>query len=494
VQVKAHAFPDIAEAAKIMAGCRAMDEKITPIIVCGGQGTRLWPVSRRSLPKQFAAQAGECSTFQNTAKRVRNPDLFERPVIIAADEHRFIVKRQLELIGCEASILLEPEPRESGPAMLAAALFHEHRRLPGGLLLFLAADHSISPIAVFEECCRQAMAAAKAGSIVMFGVTPAAPETRYGYIQPGEALNGAARRASAFVEKPGLEQAKACIAEGWLWNSGNFLADRTTLIEEYARQAPGTVEAVRLAVRRATADLGFIRLEAESFAKAEKRSFDHAVMEHTEKGAVAAAEFSWSDLGTWDAYWQAGAKDGAGNVFSSPTEAVGAEGCFTLSEDALVTLVGVRDIAVVATRDAVLVADRARSNEVKPLVEQMKRANRPQAETHQRSYRPWGWYQVLDAGSRFQVKRIVVYPSGRLSLQKHFHRAEHWIVVCGTALVTHGETQILLRENESTFIPLGHVHRLENPGKIDLELIEVQSGSYLGEDDIVRFEDQYARE
>jgi mannose-1-phosphate guanylyltransferase/mannose-6-phosphate isomerase len=365
--------------------------------------------------------------------------------------------------------------------------------LPGRLLLFLAADHSISPTGAFEQTCRQGMEAAKAGNIVMFGIRPTAPETRYGYICSGEAIDASASRVGAFVEKPAIEQARAYIEQGYLWNSGNFLVDRAAFIKEYAAQAAETVEAVRTAVQRSTTDLGFYRLDAENFAKADKRSVDHAIMEHTGKGAVIAADFSWSDLGTWDAYWQTGAKDDAQNVFCSATEAVGAEGCFTQSEDALVTLVGVKDIAVVATRDAVLVADRARSEEVKPLVEQMKRANRPQAETHLRSYRPWGWYQVLDAGARFQVKRIVVYPSGRLSLQKHFHRAEHWVVVRGTALVTREDSQTLLHENESTFIPLGQVHRLENPGKIDLELIEVQSGSYLGEDDIVRFEDQYER-
>lgn len=467
--------------------------KIQPVIVCGGQGTRLWPISRQSLPKQFAILDGERSSFQDAVLRVENTSLFEEPIVIASAEHRFVVERQMSLIGRKGRILLEPEPRESGPAMLAGAVWASANANPESPLLFLAADHRIAPLSAFEETCKAGREAAAKGFIVMFGIKPDAPETRFGYIQPGEPISASARRIQAFVEKPDLETAKIYKERGYFWNSGNFLVRPDLLIEEYQRQEPDTVAAVRLAVERAAEDLGFIRLEAEAFAGAGRRSIDYAVMEHTARGAVVPASFAWSDLGTWDAYWQAGSADPSGNVFSSPAAAIDAEGCFTMSDGPLVALLGVRNLAVIATRDAVLVADRSRADDVKHLVADLRREGRPEAVSHLRSYRPWGWYQVLDAGPRFQVKRIVVYPGGRLSLQRHFHRAEHWVVVRGTALVTHGETQSLLRENESTYIPLGHVHRLENPGKIDLELIEVQSGSYLDEDDIVRLEDQYDR-
>ncbi len=470
-----------------------MSATITPVILCGGHGTRLWPISRRAFPKQFVVIDGDLSTFQQTALRVSGTSLFNAPIVIAANDHRFIAKRQLATINRDARILLEPEPRESGPALLAGAMLETLADNPDALMLFLAADHDIPDRSGFVQTCVEGLPAASSGHIVTFGIKVTAPETRYGYINPGEALDESARTVKAFIEKPDLERAALYRKQGYLWNSGNFLVRADVLIEEYEKRSPETVVAVKRAVQGATFDLGFTKLDPAAFGEAQKQSIDYAVMEHTKKAAVVTARFGWSDLGTWDAYWQHKPHDEQGNVFLSATEAVETTDCLTLSDEALISLVGVRDLVVVATRDAVLVANRHEADKVKTLVAQMKRANRPQADTHSRCDRPWGWYQTLDLGARFQVKRIVVYSGERLSLQKHFHRAEHWVVVSGTALVTNGETQMLLRENESTYITLGNVHRLENPGKIDLELIEVQSGSYLGEDDIVRLEDVYAR-
>ena len=467
-------------------------DRIIPVIVCGGVGTRLWPVSRQTFPKQFAALDGDKSLLQDTVLRVANRELFDAPIIIGSAEHRFIIERQLGLLGCKATILLEPEPRDSGPAMLAGALWAAHHN-PQVPLLFLAADHRITPIEEFEAACRAGLETALDDRIVLFGITPTGPETRYGYIRQGTPINETTHRVRTFVEKPNLETARGYVNSGYLWYSGNFLARARVLIEDYEQRASATVAAVRMAVSTAKQDLAFMRLDADAFAAAKPESIDRAVMEHTSRGAVITAKFGWSDLGTWDACWRIGPQDAEHNVFASPTAAIDAQGCLTRSDEALITLIGVNNLAVIATRDAILVADRSRADEVKQLVAELRRSGRPQAVANHRSYRPWGWYQILDSGARFQVKRIVVYPSGQLSLQQHFHRAEHWIVVRGTARVTNGDSETLLRENESTYIPLGNVHRLENPGKIDLELIEVQSGSYLAEDDIVRLEDHYQR-
>jgi mannose-1-phosphate guanylyltransferase/mannose-6-phosphate isomerase len=433
------------------------------------------------------------SSFQDTVARVSDRNRFELPIILTGEDYRFVVRRQLNAMGAEATILIEPEPRDSGPAMLAAALWDRARHPEPRILLFLASDHSIETSAQFAETCMDGLHAAATGRIVTFGIVPTEPLTRYGYIAPGTKINGQAKQVDAFVEKPARAVAEDYIAQGYLWNSGNFLCRSDVLISEYEHRAPQTVASVKAAVSLAKHDLDFTRLDAPAFATAEKKSIDYAVMEGSKLAAVVAAKFSWSDVGTWDSVWRDAKRDGAGNAFLADTHAIEAEGCLTMSDRQLVTLVGVRDLVVVATRDAVLVANRSETDKVKALVTEMKAADRSEAENHQKCYRPWGWYETLELGSRFQVKRIVVYSGERLSLQKHFHRAEHWVVVRGTALVTNGEEKILLKENESTFIPLGHLHRLENPGKIDLELIEVQSGSYLGEDDIVRVEDIYAR-
>jgi mannose-1-phosphate guanylyltransferase / mannose-6-phosphate isomerase len=465
---------------------------IVPVIVCGGQGTRLWPYSRKAFPKQFICFSGEHSTFQKTVLRVANSELFAPPLVVASHEHRFLVRKQLEGVGVEAVILLEPEPRDSGPAMLAAAVFQE-RAENNTAMLILAADHYVNNDEAFLGTCSRGVAAAQSGYIVTFGIPAKTAAIQYGYIEVGGSLDNGAYKVDRFVEKPDLSTARDYQQQGLLWNSGNFMVRPDILIEEYNRNSPNTVDFVRKAVTEAKNDLGFVVLDASAFAMAEKTSIDYAVMEKTDRAAVVKANFDWSDLGSWSAYWELNEKDEFRNAFASETEAIDSSGNFTLSEDVLVSLLGVKDLVVVATRDAILVADRARAEDVKVLVDKLRKGNRIQADEHIRCYRPWGWYQRLDSGPRFQVKRIVVYPGGRLSLQKHFHRAEHWIVVRGTALITNEDRQTLLGENESTFIPLGHVHRLENPGKIDLELIEVQSGSYLGEDDIERLEDIYAR-
>jgi mannose-1-phosphate guanylyltransferase/mannose-6-phosphate isomerase len=470
-----------------------MSVKITPVILCGGQGTRLWPVSRRSFPKQFVKLQAETSSFQNAVTRVRNPALFAPPLIVAAHEHRFIVQQQLDQLGAPASVLLEPLPRDSGPAMLAAALHAEAGTGPGTPLLFLAADHDIAPVTAFEESCAAGLVSALAGNIVTFGVPPSEPSTRFGYIKPGAPIAGEVLAVEAFVEKPAAAIAAGYVASGYLWNSGNFLCRGDVLIGEFAAFAPDILASVQDAVQAASRDLDFMILDRRAFEATRAQSIDYAVMEKTARAAVVPVRFAWSDLGTWDGYWQASPKTEDGNVFSNGTVTVDSTGCYTYADGALVTLVGVHGLAVVATRDAVLVADRAQSDKVKELVTRLKSRNKPEAEQHLRSYRPWGWYEVLDTGSRFQVKRIVVTPGGRLSLQKHFHRAEHWVVVRGTALVTLEGEERLLHENQSTYIPPGGIHRLENPGRIDLELIEVQTGSYLGEDDIVRLEDVYSR-
>ncbi len=376
--------------------------------------------------------------------------------------------------------------------MLAAALYAQSQALPGPLM-FLAADHEIEDVEAFCDACLKGLAAASRGYLVLFGIRASTSERRYGYIRAGKERLGEAYTVEAFHEKPDAEAAAPLKEQGCLWNSGNFLVQAGRLIEEYAKRDPQTVNTVGEAVSRASHDLGFIRLDEVAFSKATKQSIDYAVMEHTEKAAVVHAGFGWSDLGVWDAYWERQRQNPFDNVFLSETEAINSRGCFTFSEGALVTLIGLQDVNVIATRDAVLVSGRGHSHKVKDLIMQMRHSKRPEADNHLRCHRPWGWYQTSESGPRFQVKRIVVYPKERLSLQKHYHRAEHWIVVRGTALVTNGDQQIQLRENELTFIPIGNIHRLENPGKIDLELIEVQSGSYLGEDDIVRFGDDYRR-
>lgn len=465
---------------------------VRPVIMCGGSGTRLWPLSREAVPKQFAPLLSSRSTFQETLLRLRDPAVFGRPIIIANAGHRFLIERQMKEIGIEGDLVLEPVARDSGPAIIAGSLFC-HARSPGMLALILAADHLVLKPEAFRAAVAEGRKAAVKGSIVTFGVTPAGPATGYGYIEPGETLVGDVRNVRRFVEKPDLPTAIRYLEEGLLWNSGNFLFDPEIVVAEYQQNDPESVAAVRAALDKADEDLGAPILDADSFANARKISFDYAVMEKTRRAAVVAGDFGWSDIGAWDALWDVSERDLHNNAISGEVVLVDTRNSYVSSETQLVATLGVDDLVVVATRDAVLVADKSRAGEVKQLVDALRREGRPEASNHARVYRPWGWYQTLELQGRFQVKRIVVYPGGKLSLQKHFHRSEHWVVVRGTARVTVDQAVNDLTENQSVYIPLGAVHRLENPGKIDVEIIEVQTGSYLGEDDIIRLEDVYQR-
>ncbi|MFN3482205.1 MAG: mannose-1-phosphate guanylyltransferase/mannose-6-phosphate isomerase [Rhabdaerophilum calidifontis] len=465
---------------------------IRPVIMCGGSGTRLWPASREAFPKQFAPLLGDRSTFQETLLRVNDPALFGRPLVITNKAHRFVVERQMHEIGITGDVLLEPVARDSAPAIIASSL-HVASHDPEAMVMVLAADHMVLDPPGFRAAAAAGRAAAMQGAIVTFGIVPAGPATGYGYIEAGEITAAPARRVARFVEKPDRATAERYVAEGFLWNSGNFLFRPEIVLAEYERNDPESLAAIREALTRANRDLGAPVFDEDSFLRARKTSFDYAVMEKTTRAAVVAGDFGWSDIGGWDALWGITAQDQHGNAARGDALFTDSEGCYVSSEDQLVTTLGLKDVVVVATRDAVLVADKGRTGEVKGVVETLRKQGRSEASHHARVYRPWGWYQTLELQDRFQVKRIVVYPGGRLSLQKHFHRAEHWVVVRGTARVTVNETVNDLTENQSTYIPLGAVHRLENPGLIDVEIIEVQTGAYLGEDDIVRLEDAYQR-
>jgi mannose-1-phosphate guanylyltransferase/mannose-6-phosphate isomerase len=445
------------------------------------------------MPKQFLPLVGNRSTYQEALARVKREDLFAPPIVMTSDDFRFFARRQAEDIGVNATIVLEPMRRESGPAIAAgAALAHE--RDPQAIVLALAADHVILDIDLFHAACLAGREAAAGGDIVTFGIHPTAPRTSYGYIRRGEALaTPGIHKVDAFVEKPDARKAACYVSDGYLWNSGNFLFRADTLLAELARLEPTMGEAVAAAVTEATRDLGFVRLDSKAFARAPQKSIDYAVMEKTDRAAVVEGRFRWSDIGSWDAVFDVASRDKAGNVLTGPVVALDVQNCIVHTEGRLATVVGVKDLVVVATPDAVLVLPRDRAEDVKKVVGLLKEEGRPEARNHRREYRPWGHYDSVDNGDRFQVKRIVVTPGGRLSLQKHLHRAEHWVVVRGTAEVTIDDAVHVLHENQSTYIPIGSVHRLANPGKIPLELIEVQTGSYLGEDDIVRLDDIYRR-
>lgn len=465
---------------------------ITPVILCGGVGSRLWPLSGQSMPKQFISLVGERSCFQETVLRLAD-QRFAPAIIVTGNDYKFIVRQQLEEIGQEAAILLEPQGRNSGPAILAATIFALASD-PNAVLLVQAADHVIGDCAAFVDAATASLPAAQSGKIVTFGISPDRPATGYGYIRPGAALDDRVHLVEAFVEKPDESAARTYLNEGYLWNSGNFMFRADAMMAEYGDIQPEAVEAITSALERAENDLGFLLLDRTRYDTAPAISIDYAVMEKTRHAAVIPVSYMWSDIGNWQALWEAAERDDDGNAVRGDVELLECSGAYVDSRaNMLTTLVGVKDVAVIATDDAVLVVDRSRAQEVGALVDRLKKRNHNQATLHKRIYRPWGWYQTVDEGDRFQVKRIVVYPNGRLSLQKHYHRAEHWTVVHGTAEITVDKDKRILQENESTYIPLGAVHRLENPGKIDLELIEVQTGSYLGEDDIVRLDDVYAR-
>ncbi|TMJ01492.1 MAG: mannose-1-phosphate guanylyltransferase/mannose-6-phosphate isomerase [Alphaproteobacteria bacterium] len=462
--------------------------------MCGGAGTRLWPISRESMPKQFVPLVGDRSTFQQALERVTDRELFARPIIITNADFRFVVAEQLRELGIEADIVLEPARRDSGAAVAVAAALAAQRE-PDATVLVLAADHVVRKPAEFVSACREAAAAAAAGRIVTFGIRPSAPSTSYGYIRPGARLNGAAVLAvDAFVEKPDAATAMRYVADNYLWNSGNFMFRADVMLDEITRFEPAIAEAARAAVAEMKRDLDFLRLAPEPFMRAPRKSIDYAVMERTKLAAVVPADMGWSDVGSWDAVWENLSQDEHGNAVSGTAVVLESRDSLVRSDDSVLTaVVGVDNVVVVVTGDAVLVVSRDKADRVKTLVEALKTQNRREAIEHRRIYRPWGYYQGVDNGARYQVKRIVVKSGARLSLQKHFHRAEHWVVVKGTAEVTIGEAVRTIHENESVYIPIGSVHCLANPGKIPLELIEVQVGSYLGEDDIVRLDDVYGR-
>ncbi len=469
-----------------------MTDKIIPLIMCGGAGTRLWPASREVRPKQFLPLFGIRSTFQDTLIRVSDASLFARPIVITNTAYRFMVLEQLDDVGIEADIVLEPARRDSGPAIAAGAAF-ARRRDADAVVLALAADHVVRDVAAFAAACRQGLVAAKEGRIATFGVKPQRPATEYGYISPGAVIGGDVRKVETFVEKPDLATAARYIEAGYLWNSGNFMFRAATLLDEYRRVDAGSVDAVVASVAAAGRDLGFVTLDPEAFSRAKAISIDYAVMEKTSRAAVVPVACGWSDVGSWRAVWELSDKDGRGNAAQGEAVFEDSRNCHVTSDGALVALEGVDDLVVVATQDAVLVSRQQDADGLKRVVARLKKSVPRVTEAHLKVHRPWGSYQSLDNGERYQVKRIMVKAGGRLSLQKHHHRSEHWIVVRGAALVTVNDTARTVHENESIYIPIGCTHRLENPGKIALELIEVQTGSYLGEDDIIRFEDDYRR-
>ena len=469
-----------------------MDKKIVPLIMCGGAGTRLWPASREVRPKQFLPLFGPRSTFQETILRVSDPALFDRPIVITNKAYRFMVSEQLAEIGSAADILLEPMRRDSGPAIAAGAAFAEARAAEA-IVLALAADHVVQDNAAFVAACREGLVAADQGRIVTFGVKPERAATEYGYINPGEVASGHVRAVKQFVEKPDAAKAAEYVKAGYLWNSGNFMFRANVLLDEYRNVDAPSVQSVSDAVTKAGRDLGFVTLDEEAFGSAKAISIDYAVMEKTKHAAVVPVACGWSDVGSWHAVWELSEKDDKGNAAQGVAVFEDSRNCNVSSDKAIVALEGVDDLVVVATQDAVLVSRQKDANGLKRLVTKLKTVAPQVTEDHLKVHRPWGSYQSVDMGERHQVKRIIVKPGGRLSLQKHHHRSEHWIVVRGTARVTVNEDIKTVHENESIYIPIGAVHRLENPGKISLELIEVQTGSYLGEDDIIRIEDDYQR-
>jgi mannose-1-phosphate guanylyltransferase/mannose-6-phosphate isomerase len=468
---------------------------LIPVIMCGGAGTRLWPVSRESMPKQFVPLVEARSTFQQVLGRIRDATLFDRPIVITNSDFRFIVAEQMRECGIAGDIVLEPIRRDSAMAVGVAAVLGGARD-PASTVIVLAADHVVRDPDAFARACLQAMAAAAGGRIVTFGIPPTFPATNYGYIRPGAKLDGGSAFAvDAFVEKPDAATAGRYIADRYLWNSGNFVFRADVMLSEIARFEPDIAEAAKVAVGGMTKDLDFLRLPAEAFAQAPKKSIDYAVMERTERAAVVPLDCGWSDVGSWSAVWDALGHDADGNAATGAAVFLDSRNSLAHSDAAILTaVVGVDNLVVVATPDAVLVTSRDKAEQVKDLVERLKAQSHEQAVMHLRVHRPWGYYQGVDAGARYRVKRIVVNPNAMLSLQKHFRRSEHWVVVRGVAEVTIGSDIRTIHENESIYIPIGGVHRLANPGTMPLELIEVQVGDYLGEDDIERLTDQYGRD
>lgn len=468
---------------------------LIPLILSGGSGTRLWPVSRKNLPKQFLSLTGESTLFQQTVARALTLPSSANPIVVASADHRFLAADQLLESSVQgATIILEPTPRNTAPAIALGAL-QALSSDPDALLLVLPADHLIGDTTSFSTAVENAIPVALDGWLVTFGIHPDRPETGFGYIRRAEAIGDGAFRVEQFVEKPNLMTAESYLAKGsYDWNSGMFLFKASRYLEELGAYAPDILEATQRAFASAKSDLDFVRVDKDEFTKVPDDSIDYAVMEKSTRSAVVPVSCEWSDIGSWSALWLAGSKDDSGNLLEGDTIAISTRNSLVRSHDRhLVATVGVDDLIVVTTPDATLVTRRSDAQDVKKVVDQLKAMDRSEHSLHRVVHRPWGNYDSLEAGDRFQVKRIMVKPGAALSLQKHHHRAEHWIVVSGTAEVTCDDKVFLLGENQSTYIPLGSVHRLRNPGKVALEIIEVQSGSYLGEDDIVRLEDVYGR-
>lgn len=467
---------------------------LQPVIMAGGSGSRLWPLSRQLNPKQFLALVSpDVTMLQATIQRLQGLDA-AAPRLICNEEHRFLAAEQLRQLGMEeADILLESVGRNTAPAIALAAL-HSIAEGEDPILLVLAADHLIRDVEAFHKCIRQAMPLAQAGRLVTFGIVPTAPETGYGYIEQGAALDEGGFVVSRFVEKPNAAIAADYLAKGgYFWNSGMFMFRASVYLGELERFRPDILSACRKAHAGCQRDMHFIRVDSDAFASCPEDSIDYAVMERTELAAMVTLDGGWSDIGSWSAVWEVSDKDDYGNALHGDVITEQCRDTFIHADHRLVAAVGVEDLVIVETKDAVLVAHRDQVQDVKSVVDQIRKQGRHEHINHREVYRPWGVYDSIDNGNRYQVKRITVKPGARLSTQMHHHRAEHWIVVSGTAKVCIGDKTVLLTENQSTYIPVGQVHSLENPGKIPLELIEVQSGAYLGEDDIVRFDDRYGR-
>jgi mannose-1-phosphate guanylyltransferase/mannose-6-phosphate isomerase len=470
--------------------------RIVPVLLSGGTGSRLWPISRETYPKQLLSLLGEKTLLQQTALRVADPSLFSDPMVIANAEHRFAIGEQLRAVGiADPTIVLEPFGRNTAPAVAIAALLASEAD-PDAVILVMPVDHWVRDHAAFRASVSTGLAAARHGRFVLFGQRPTAPATQFGYIRMGNGPAAApdVRDVFSFVEKPDVAMVERLLAcSEHLWNSGIFLLPAQLFIDELEMRAPDVLAACRGSLAGATRDLDFVRLEESAFEPCPSISIDYAIMEKTDRAVVVTAPFDWSDIGSWSALWKIGDKDRSGNVAIGDVVLEDASGCYVRGEGQLVAALGVDDLIITATPDVVLVTTRDHDQEVGKLVERLKTNGHRSATQTLCVHRPWGYYQSLHVGERFQVKRITVNPGAKLSLQKHFHRAEHWVVVNGTAIVTREDEEILLRENESIFVPLGCMHRLENPGKVPLNLIEVQSGAYLGEDDIVRMQDIYHR-
>jgi mannose-1-phosphate guanylyltransferase/mannose-1-phosphate guanylyltransferase/mannose-6-phosphate isomerase len=471
------------------------DASIVPVLLSGGTGSRLWPLSRENHPKQLLSLLEDKTLLQQTVLRVDDADLFGEPIIVTNVEHRFLVAEQLRAIDKEASVVLEPFGRSTAPAIAVAALIATQRD-PESIIIAMPVDHIVRDPVAFRRAVAAGLPAAREGKFVLFGVKPDSAATGLGYIHVGEAMESspAVHRVGGFVEKPDLATAETLLANGQhLWNSGVFLLSAHSYLEELERLAPDVLIACRAALSGAVKDLDFLRIAEQAFAASPSISIDYAVIEKTERSVVVPVDIGWNDVGSWLALWKMGTKDDANNVKIGDVVSEDVNGCYLRSEGPLVAALGVEDLIIMAAPDVVLVAKRDRDQDVNKLVARVRANGHRSAIETPAVHRPWGYYQSVHSGDRFQVKRITVNPGGKLSLQMHYHRAEHWIVVNGTALVTRDEETLLLRENESVFVPLGCTHRLENPGKVPLNLIEVQSGPYLGEDDIVRIEDVYQR-